>query len=82
MRSSKSGRVLRLETTEPGVQFYSGNYLNGHVGRDGAVYAPRTGFCLETQHFPDSPNKPQFPSTELRPGETYSSVTTWTFSVA
>ncbi|MCS6951774.1 MAG: aldose epimerase family protein [Bryobacterales bacterium] len=76
-----SGRVLRVLTTEPGLQFYSGNFLDGTLrGKGGQVYAHRSGFCLETQHFPDSPNKPQFPSTVLRPGQTYRSTTVFEFS--
>ncbi|HEY5382646.1 MAG TPA: aldose epimerase family protein [Acidobacteriaceae bacterium] len=76
-----SGRVLRVETTEPGMQFYSGNFLDGSfTGRSGARYEQRAGFCLETQHFPDSPNQSSFPSTELRPGQNFRSVTTWTFT--
>ncbi len=75
-----SGRVMEVFTTEPGVQFYSGNFLDGSItGKDGAVYEHRTGFCLETQHYPDSPNKPNFPSTILRPGETYRSRTVYKF---
>jgi aldose 1-epimerase len=71
-----SGRTLQVATTEPGVQFYTGNFLDGSItGKSGRVYRQRYGFCLETQHFPDSPNKPQFPSTTLRPGETYRSRT-------
>jgi aldose 1-epimerase len=71
-----SGRTLDVATTEPGIQFYSGNFLDGSIkGKKGRVYAHRWGLCLETQHFPDSPNKPQFPSTTLRPGETYRSRT-------
>ncbi len=77
-----SGRVLEVRTTEPGVQFYSGNFLDGSlVGKGGAVYARHAGFCLETQHFPNSPNQPDFPSTILRPGETYTSRTVFAFSV-
>jgi aldose 1-epimerase len=76
-----TGRVLSVETTEPGVQFYSGNFLDGTFkSRTGAKYELRNGFCLETQHFPDSPNHPNFPSTELKPGQTYHSETTWTFT--
>jgi aldose 1-epimerase len=76
-----SGRVLTVDTTEPGVQFYSGNHLDGTFSsRSGSKYAARTGFCLETQHFPDSPNHPNFPSTELKPGQTFHSETTWTFT--
>jgi aldose 1-epimerase len=74
----KSGRVLEVLTTEPGVQFYSGNFLDGSVaGRGGKTYGHRSGFCLETQHFPDSPNQPSFPSTVLRPGQTYRSTTVY-----
>jgi len=74
-----SGRVMDVLTTEPGVQFYSGNFLNGAKGKSGHTYAKRDGLCLETQHFPDSPNKPQFPSTVLRPGETYATTTVYRF---
>lgn len=81
VRESTSGRVLEVLTTEPGVQFYTGNFLDGTLtGKDGAVYERRTGFCLETQHFPDSPNQPDFPSTILRPGEEYRSSTVFRFS--
>jgi len=67
-----SGRVMKILTTEPGIQFYSGNFLDGSItGKDGKVYQKHYGFCLETQHFPDSPNKPEFPSVILQPGETY-----------
>ena len=76
---SRSGRTLQVRTTEPGLQFYSGNFLDGTItGKDGRVYLRRYGFCLETQHFPDSPNKPTFPSTTLRPGATYRSRTVFT----
>jgi aldose 1-epimerase len=78
---STSGRVLTVDTTEPGVQFYSGNFLDGSLtSRTGAKYEQRTGLCLETQHFPDSPNHPNFPSTELKPGQTFHSETTWTLT--
>jgi aldose 1-epimerase len=77
----KTGRVLRVLTTEPGMQFYTGNFLDGTLrGKYGRVYHRRTGFCLETQHFPDSPNKPHFPTTVLRPGQTYRSTTIYEFS--
>lgn len=77
----KSGRTLEIRTTEPGIQFYSGNFLDGTIkGKDGKVYGPRSGLCLETQHFPDSPNKKNFPSTELRPGTSYNSRTVFAFS--
>jgi aldose 1-epimerase len=78
----ESGRTLEVATTEPGVQFYSGNFLDGTLtGKGGVVYRHRWGFCLETQHFPDSPNQPAFPTTILRPGETYRSHTVFTFGV-
>jgi aldose 1-epimerase len=70
-----SGRVLELRTTQPGLQFYSGNFMNGKPAGNGSVYNYRTGLCLETQHFPDSPNAPAFPNTILRPGETYAQKT-------
>jgi len=77
-----SGRTLDVETTEPGIQFYTGNFLDGSItGKRGHVYGRRHGFCLETQHFPDSPNQPAFPSTILRPGEEYRSRTVYTFGV-
>lgn len=76
----RSGRVLEVRTTEPGLQFYSGNHLDGTLrGMNGRVYSPRTGFCLEAQHFPDSPNHPVFPSTVLRPGEQFASTTEYRF---
>jgi aldose 1-epimerase len=79
----KSGRVLSVETSEPGIQFYSGNFLDGTlVGKSGVAYGQRSGLCLETQAFPDAPNHANFPSAELKPGEEYSSVTTWTLSCA
>ena len=77
-----SGRVLEVATTEPGVQLYTGNFLDGKVvGKGGLAYARYSGFCLETQHFPDTPNKPDFPSSVLRPGDTYSSRTVFKFDV-
>jgi aldose 1-epimerase len=80
VEESGSGRVLDVSTTEPGVQFYSGNFLDGTlIGKTGRPYHRRTGLALETQHFPDSPNQPQFPSTILRPGETYRSRTVLAF---
>ncbi|MGI5347914.1 aldose epimerase family protein [Streptomyces sp. CA-250714] len=76
----ESGRMMRVATTEPGVQFYSGNFLDGTLkGASGRVYRAGDGFCLETQHFPDSPNQPDFPSTVLRPGRTYRSSTIYSF---
>ena len=77
-----SGRVMEIYTTEPGLQFYSGNFLDGTLrGKKGVVYKHRYGFAMETQHFPDSPNKPAFPSTILRPGEEYRSRTIYRFGV-
>ncbi|MGB5304110.1 MAG: aldose epimerase family protein [Gemmatimonadota bacterium] len=76
-----SGRTMEVLTTEPGIQFYSGNFLDGSdLGKDGVVYERRTGLCLETQHFPNSPNQPDFPSTVLRPDETYRSTTVYRFA--
>ena len=75
-----SGRVMEVYTTEPGVQFYTGNFLDGSLkGKGGKVYAFRNGFCLETQHFPNSPNTPSFPSTVIKPGEHYKSQTEYRF---
>jgi aldose 1-epimerase len=77
-----TGRIMEVWTTEPGIQFYSGNFLDGSVtGKGGKVYRKHDGFCLETQHYPDSPNKPQWPTTVLRPGETYKTTTAHKFSV-
>lgn len=77
-----SGRTMEIHTDQPGIQFYSGNFLDGSItGKRGIVYGHRWGFCLETQHFPDSPNQPSFPSTILRPGETLKSRTVFTFGV-
>jgi aldose 1-epimerase len=78
----QSGRLMDVYTAEPGIQFYAGNFLDGSItGKAGHVYGRRSGFCLETQHFPDSPNQPEFPSTILRPGEQYRSTTTYVFGV-
>jgi aldose 1-epimerase len=78
----RTGRVLEVFTTEPGVQLYTGNFLDGKTpGKGGATYAKRNAFCLETQHYPDSPNQPKFPSVVLNPGERFHSVTTYKFSV-
>lgn len=78
-----SGRVMEVWTTEPGIQFYSGNFLDGSIiGKGGQAYQQRAGFCLETQHFPDSPNQPNFPSTVLKAGQTYTSTTVYKFLVA
>jgi aldose 1-epimerase len=79
---AQSGRVLEVSTTEPGVQFYTGNFLDGTVhGKDGKVYGYRSAFCLETQHFPDSPNQKNFPSAELKPGQTLHSTSIYKFTV-
>ncbi|MEU5576571.1 aldose epimerase family protein [Streptomyces huasconensis] len=81
LRDPESGRTMRIATTEPGVQFYSGNFLDGTLtGPSGRTYRQGDGLCLETQHFPDSPNQPSFPSTVLRPGDTYRSSTVHSFS--
>lgn len=77
----RSGRTLDILTTQPGLQFYSGNYLDGIPGKSGAVYGRYAGCCLETQHFPDSPNQPSFPTTVLRPGQQYYEATILRFSV-
>ena len=77
-----TGRVMEVLTAEPAIQFYTGNFLDGTLkGMDGKVYGHRAAFCLETQHYPDSPNKPAFPSTELKPGQTYHTTTVYRFSV-
>jgi aldose 1-epimerase len=78
---STTGRVMEVYTEEPGVQFYAGNFLDGTItGKAGKVYPYRSGFCLETQHYPDSPNKANFPSVVLRPGQTYKTATVYKFS--
>jgi aldose 1-epimerase len=80
VKEPKSGRTLEIQTTEPGIQFYAGNFLDGTIkGKGGHVYGHRTGFCLETQHYPDSPNQPKFPSTILQPGQTYKTSTVFKF---
>jgi aldose 1-epimerase len=77
----KTGRVMEVMTDQPGLQFYTGNFLDGTIhGKGGKVYGHRAAFCMETQHYPDSPNKPSFPTTELKPGETYHTVTSYRFS--
>jgi aldose 1-epimerase len=76
-----SGRVLEVFTTEPGIQFYSGNFLKNEPGKNGHTYVHRGGFCLETQHYPDSPNHANFPTTVIRPGETFTSKTVYHFAV-
>ena len=80
-RSGATGVVLEMETTSPGVQFYTANFVEeGRRGKAGAVYGFRHGFCLESQHFPDSPNQPRFPSCILKAGERYSQTTRFCFS--
>ncbi|WP_210520030.1 aldose epimerase family protein [Hymenobacter terricola] len=77
-----TGRTLEVTTDQPGIQFYTGNFLDGSLkGKGGTVYGKHAGFCLETQHFPDSPNEPRFPNTILKPGETFHSTSTYTFGV-
>ena len=78
----KTGRVMEVHTTQPGVQLYTAKGVSDRYGADGKSYGPYHGFCLETQHYPDAPNRPAFPSTLLRPGETYEEVTIHKFSVA
>lgn len=81
VEESSSGRILQVFTTEPGVQFYTGNFLDGSkTGKNNKVYQFRYGFCLETQHFPDSPNHDNFPTTVLKPGQEYHSRTAFKFS--
>jgi aldose 1-epimerase len=81
LHDPKSGRVMEVSTTQPGMQFYSGNFLDGSlVGKGGRAYVKHSGCCLETQHFPDSPNKPSFPTTTLKPGQTYKTTTVYKFS--
>jgi aldose 1-epimerase len=76
-----TGRVLEVSSTEPGLQFYTGNFLDGTLkGKGGWVYQFRSAFCMEPQHFPDSPNQPQFPSVVLKPGQTYYNTIVYKFS--
>ena len=81
VREPSSGRFFEVHTTQPGIQFYTGNFLDGTLTGKGRVYSRRSGLCLETQHYPDSPNKPNFPSTVLRPGEMYHEKTVFRFGV-
>jgi len=76
----KTGRVMEVYTTQPGVQFYTGNFLDGTVKGKGVTYQKHAGFCLETQHYPDTPNKPQFPTAVLKPGQVYKQTTVYVFS--
>ena len=79
----KSGRSMEVLTTEPAVQFYTGNFLDGTIkGKGGVIYKKRSGLCLETEHYPDSPNQPKFPTTTLKPGDTYKTTTVYRFSVS
>ncbi|MBL8731981.1 MAG: galactose mutarotase [Planctomycetes bacterium] len=80
LQHRQSGRSLAIETTEPGLQFYSGNFLHGQQGKGGRSYALRSALCLETQHYPDSVNQPRFPTTLLAPGQTFRSTTRFTFA--
>jgi len=78
----ESGRVLEVFSTEPGLQFYTGNFLDGTItGKGGWVYQHRDAFCMEPQHYPDSPNHPEFPTTELKPGQVYRNTIIYRFSV-
>jgi aldose 1-epimerase len=78
---AESGRVMEVMTTQPGIQFYTGNFLDGTIhGKGGKVYERRSALCLETQHFPDSPNQPKFPTSELKPGQAYHYITIYKFS--
>jgi aldose 1-epimerase len=79
---TSSGRFMEVFTTQPGIQFYTGNFLDGSLtGKQGQKYVQHAALCLETQHFPDSPNQPSFPSTILKPGETFHQTTVYKFSV-
>jgi aldose 1-epimerase len=80
VRDPKSGRVMEVWTTEPGLQFYTGNFLDGTLKGKGRAFNLRNAFCMETQHYPDSPNKPSFPSTTLKPGETYHTSSIYRFT--
>src|SRR5690606_8243147 len=77
----ENGRRIDVFTTEPGIQFYGGNFMDNIAGKDGQTYIKRGALCLETQHFPDSPNQPEFPSVVLNPGEKYSQICIYAFSV-
>ena len=81
-RSRATGIVMEVETDSPGVQFYTANFVeDGRKGKNGAVYGRRHGFCLETQHFPDTPNQPEFPSATLKAGKNYDQTTRFRFSL-
>jgi aldose 1-epimerase len=79
LHDPKSGRTMEVLTDQPGIQFYTGNYLDNVKGRGGRIYNKFSGLCLETQHYPDAPNRPEFPTTILRPGETFRSTTVFRF---
>jgi aldose 1-epimerase len=80
-KDPSSGRVMEMSTTEPAVQLYTSNFMDGKIkGKGGIAYNAHQAFCLEAQHYPDSPNQPQFPSTILKPGETYKQTTIYKFS--
>jgi aldose 1-epimerase len=82
LHDPKTGRFMEVSTTEPGMQFYSGNFLDGtRRGKEGKAYLVRSALCLEAQHFPDSPNRPNFPSVVLRPGEVYTQTTVYRFAI-
>jgi aldose 1-epimerase len=79
----RTGRIMEVRTTQPGIQFYTGNFLDGSIkGKGGVAYKKHYAFCLETQHFPDAPNHPNFPSIALKPGEEFKSTTEYLFSTA
>ncbi|MCE7044172.1 aldose epimerase family protein [Dyadobacter sp. CY312] len=80
VKDPESGRFMEVFTTEPAVQFYTGNFLDGKLSGKGATFGKRSGLCLETEHYPDSPNQPQFPSTNLKPGDAYKTTTVYKFS--
>ena len=81
LRDPDSGRTMLMKTTEPGVQIYTANHFNQLIGKGGCVYPQHAGVCLETQHYPDSPNQPDFPTTVLAPGEKFDSMTSFQFRV-
>ncbi|MCE1206995.1 MAG: hypothetical protein LWX00_06280 [Spirochaetia bacterium] len=82
MTAPLSGRQMKVSTTLPGIQFYTGNNLSGLVGKQGSIYDKYAGFCLETQYFPDTPNRPDFPSCILNPGEIWNHTTEYHFSIS
>jgi len=80
VKDPDTGRVMEVSTNQPAIQFYGGNFLDGVIGKNGVAYTKRSALCLETENFPDAPNKPDFPSSVLRPGETYHHVMIHKFS--